>query len=122
MQRHTLSGWIGILSASAVWIASVLALAYGMDHSAQVSLLQTVHPTTSPHARASNFDLPMVLGCAAFTLLQLVSFLLFAFVLRAFWRLRSAMCFTLAAGLVIAGNAAGLLALLVWLGITLGAA
>ena len=63
----------------------------------------------------------MVLWCTAFTLLQLASFLLFTFVLRASWRLRSAVCFALAAGLVITGDVAGLLALLVWLGFTLGA-
>ncbi len=90
-----------------------------MHHISHASTPPRAHPAGT---NASSSDLPVVLWCAAFTLLQLASFLLFAFVLRACWRLRSAVCFALAAGLVIAGDLAGLLALLVWLGVTLGAA
>ena len=118
MQRQTVLGWIGVLLACSLWIASAGALAHALAHNAQTSSLLRAYPS---RAQASNADLPMVLGCAAFTLLQLASFLLLAFVFRASWRLRTAMCFSLAAVLVMAGDAAGLLALLVWLGITLGA-
>ncbi len=118
MQRQTVLGWIGVLLACSLWVASAGALAHAMAHNAQTSFLLRASPS---RAMASSADLPMALGCAAFTLLQLASFLLFAFVLRAAWRLRTAMCFLLAAGLVMAGDTAGLLALLVWLGLTLGA-
>ena len=114
-QNRALLGWIGVLGACAVWIASGFALAIAMH--------QISHASNPPaRTRASSSELAMMFWCAAFTLLQLTSFLLFAFVLRASWRLRSAVCFTLAAGLVMVGDAAGLLALLVWLGVTLGAA
>ena len=113
-KNRALLGWVGILVSCAIWIASVLALAFVMHHLSSTS----THPVrTNP----GSSDLAMVLCCAAFTLLQLTSFLLFAFTFRASWRLRSAVCFALAAGLVIAGDGAGLLALLVWLGVTLGA-
>ena len=118
-RNRALLGWIGILVSCALWIASVLALAFVMHHLSSTST-HPVHTRPSSSSSGSS-DLALVLCCAAFTLLQLTSFLLFAFVFRASWRLRSAVCFALAAGLVIAGDGAGLLALLVWLGVTLGA-
>ena len=114
-------GWIGLLVASAVWIASAGALAHGLGPGLHTSSMPGPYPPHSAHATASSSDLPMVLWCTAFTFLQLTSFLLFAFVFRAAWRLRTAVCFTLAAGLIMVADAAGLLALLVWLGLTLGA-
>lgn len=56
-----------------------------------------------------------------FTVLQLGSFLAFAFVLRSCYRLRSAVCFVLGAGAVMAGDALELLGVLIWLRVTLGA-
>ena len=117
-QNRALLGWVGVLLACAIWIASGFALALAMHHMSRASNPPRTH---SAGTNASSSDLPVVLWCAAFTLLQLASFLLFAFVLRACWSLRSAVCFALAAGLVIVGDLAGLLALLVWLGLTLGA-
>lgn len=122
MQRQAFSGWIALLAASSVWITSVLALAFAMGQGIETSPLQRTYPLRISHVSANTSDLPVALGCIAFTLLQLASFLLFAFIFRACCRLRSAVCFSLAAGLVIAGDAAGLIALLVWLGVTLGAA
>ncbi len=125
MERSTLRnnraglGWLGVLLAGTVWFASVLALFFAMHHLSQPPTPLWAHPL---HRQAGNYDFALAFWCTAFTLLQITSFLLFTFVFRAFWRLRSAVCFTLAVGLVIAGDAAGLLALLVWLGITLGAA
>ena len=112
-------GWIGVLFACAVWIASVLALALAMHHISHAPAPPRTHPARTG-ARSS--ELAIALWCAPFTYQPLTSFLLFAFVFRASWRLRSAVCFALAAGLVMVGDGAGLLALLVWLGITLGAA
>ena len=118
MRRRAVLGWIGVLLACSLWIASAGALARAMARNAQTSSLLRAYPS---RAEASSADLSMVLWCIAFTLLQLTSFLLFAFVFRASWQLRSALCFLLAAGLVMVGDTAGLFALLVWLGVTLGA-
>lgn len=124
-QKRTILSWIGVFGACAVWLVSALALVFAMGHGTWNSPFQpaqSAHATGSRHAQAGSADLLMAVGCMGFTLLQLASFLLFAFVFRAAWRLRSAVCFSLAAGLVVAGDVAGLVALLVWLGITLGAA
>ena len=121
MRRQAVLGWSGILVSCAAWIASATALAVAMRHLEHTSSLLRTYPAHSIPARETTSDLPAVLWCLAFTFLQLASFLLFAFVFRASWRMRSAVCFSLAAGLVLAGDAAGLLALLVWLGLTLGA-
>ena len=99
-----------------MWLASGFALALAMRHG-----IQSAHAAGAQHAKPGSAISFMAAGCLVFTLLQLASLFLFAFVFRAAWRLRSAVCFSLAAGLVILGDAAGLLALLVWLGITLGA-
>ncbi len=120
MRRQTALGWTGVLLACILWVASVLALAHAMNHLERASSLLRTYPGCGAPARDSS-DLPAVLWCSAFSFLQLASFLLFTFVFRAFWRMRSAVCFSLAAGLVIVGDAAGLFALLVWLGLTLGA-
>ena len=121
MRRQAALGWIGILLACMIWVASVLALAYAMDHLERASSLLHTHPVRGIPVKESSSDLLALLWSFVFTLLQLASFLLSAFVFRAFWRMRSAVCFSLAAGLVIAGHAAALLALLIWLGLTPGA-
>ncbi len=61
-----------------------------------------------------------VLWSVGFAALQLISFLISTFVLRACYGVRSAVCFSMGAGSVMLADGAGLFGLLVWLGMTLG--
>jgi hypothetical protein len=99
----------------------VAALAFAMRQNLEASSLAQLHGTRvrpaieQMHGAAVGWSL-------GFTALQIASFLVVAFVLRTAWAWRSAVCYTVAAMLLILADSFGLFCLLVWLRITLGAA
>lgn len=109
----------GLVGGGVVWLLSLGALVFGMranvaaDHVFLHGIERTV-AVRNLHRAAIGWGL-------GFSVLQLGSFLAFAFVLRSCYRLRSAVCFALGAGAVMAGDALELVGVLIWLRATVGA-
>ena len=112
-------GVAGLAVGGVVWVLSLWALFFAMranlaaDHVFAHGVVRAV--------AVRNLHWAAVAWGLGFTVLQLGSFLVFAFVLRSCYRLRSAVCFVLGAGAVMAGDALELLGVLIWLRVTVGA-
>ena len=120
MLRHKGFGVAGLLFGGGLWMLSAATLAIALRQNALASQLSSLH------SLAANSAITRLNGAAVawafdFTMLQLASFLVWAGTLRSAWLLRAATCYTLGAVMLIAGNCFGLICLLVWLRITLGA-
>ena len=113
------AGQIGIVASLFLWLVSlpVLGLAMQANQAAwrgNAYRVVGVNEIRWLHGIA-------VIWSLVFVLLQLMAPLLLAFTMRAFYRFRSAVCFSISAGCAFMLDALGLLALLVWLRFRLGA-
>lgn len=122
-----LYGWLrnergvaGLAGGGVVWVLSAAALGLAMRANLAADEQALLHDFGGAGVVIRHLHGSAVLWGLGFTMLQLLSFLLFAFVLRACYRLRSAVCFSVGAGLVMVGDLLGLLGLLVWVGVTVG--
>ena len=120
MERNSGVGVAGLAFGGGLWALSAAALAVAMRRNLDASRLFALH-SDAGRAAVSHLHGSAVAWAVAFTLLQLGSFLVWAFVLRATWQLRTAVCYTLGAFLLMAGDCFGLFCLLVWLRLSLGA-
>ena len=101
--------------------ASVPVLAFAMRANEAASLRFRRHGFGLEHeSSADMLHTQALLWGVLFVALQLAAPLLLAFTLRAAYRLRSAVCFALGAGIAMTLDALGLFGLLVWLWWTLG--
>ncbi len=123
-----LVGWLrnergvaGLAGAGAIWALSATALGFAMRANLAAEERARLHSFGGAGLAIRHLHGAAVLWTLGFTVLQLLSFLTFAFVLRACFRLRTAICFSVGAGLVMVGDVLGLLGVLVWVGTTLGA-
>ena len=115
-------GRLGLAISLLVWGASVPALAFSMQaNEAAFLVLRQRSSSLKYESRAGELHGHALLWGMAFVALQLSAPLLLAFTLRAEYRLRSAVCFALSAGIAMALDGLGLLGLLAWLRWTLGA-
>ena len=114
---RNVGGLLGLVGGAALWALSGWALTLAMRANLAASALGRARGDGSvlDHLHGT-----AVLWSLGFTGLQLTSFLVFTFVLRACYRLRSAVCFAMGGGFVMLGDVAGLFALLVWLRMTEG--
>ncbi len=124
-QPPLLFGWLrnergvaGMAGGGMVWALSVVALSFAMRANLAADEQGRVHDFGGAGLLIRHLHGSAVLWGLGFAALQLLSFFTFAFVLRACYRLRSAVCFTVGAGFVMLGDALGLAALLVWVGMT----
>ncbi len=114
-------GRAGIVVSLLVWSVSVPVLALAMRAN-EAAFVQLRWPSLGREQDSvRELHTHAVLWGLVFVALQLTAPLLLAFTLRAAYRLRSAVCFTLGAGAAMVLDALGLFGLLVWLGWTLGA-
>lgn len=121
-----LLGWLrngpgvsGLLGGGVVWALSLVALGMGMRANLAADGQRHLRSFAGTELLIQHLHGAAVLWTLCFTALQLGSFLTFALVLRASFRLRTAVCFSAGAGIVMAGDVLGLLGLLVWVGSTL---
>ncbi len=121
-----LFGWLdhrwgvsGLIGGGLLWFLSAGSLALAMQANLAASAQQSRLPFGGAAMLGRHLHSVSVLWTLGFTTLQILSFLFFAFVLRGSYRLRSAVCFAVGAGFVIAGDVLGLFALLVWVGMSL---
>ncbi len=126
-QPSMLFGWLrnergvaGLAGGCLVWVLSAMALGFAMRANLAADEQGRVPDLGSAGVLVRHLHGSAMLWGLGFTVLQLVSFLTFAFVLRACYRLRSAMCFSAGAGFVMVGDVLGLFGLLVWVGMTTG--
>ena len=112
-------GVAGLLAGLLLWLLSAGALALSMHANLDASFLQHTHPFGRAAPLIRHLHTIAVAWSIAFTTLQLLSLLVTTFVVRACYRLRAAICFTLGAGSVMLADLLGLLGLLIWVGTTL---
>ena len=113
-------GVAGLMGGAVLWVLSAVALGWAMRANLAADEQALLHDFGGAGVLIRHLHGSALIWGLGFTALQLLSFLLFAFVLRACYRLRSAVCFSVGAGLVMAGDVLGLLGLLVWIGVTTG--
>ncbi len=113
-------GVAGLAGGAAVWGLSAFALSLSMRANLAADDQGRLQQFAGTDVVIRHLHGTAVLWGAGFTALQLLSFLMFAFVLRACYRLRSAVCFSAGAGLVMAGDVLGLFVLMCWVGLTMG--
>ncbi len=120
MGRNTGFGVAGLVFGGGLWTLSAGSLAIALRQNDLASKVAILHipAATSAMTRLHGEAVAWAVG---FTVLQLASFLVWAGMLRSAWLLRAAICYTLGAVMLIAGDCFGLLCLLVWLRISLGA-
>ncbi len=118
------NGWgvSGLLAGGLLWLLSAGSLALAMRANLAASARQHELAFSGTEVLIRHLHGAAVFWTLGFTTLQILSFLLFAFVLRGGYRLRSAVCFAIGAGFVIFGDVLGLFGLLVWVGMTLNQA
>lgn len=124
-QPSMLFGWLrnergvaGLAGGGLVWVLSAVALGFAMRANLAADGQGRVHDFGGAGLLIRHLHGSAVLWGLGFAALQLLSFFMFAFVLRACFRLRTAVCFSVGAGFVMLGDALGLAALLVWVGMT----
>jgi hypothetical protein len=120
MERDSGLGLAGLAFGAGLWALSAASLAVAMRQNLDASQLGSVH-SLAGKAAMTHLHQAALAWAFGFTLLQLASFLVCAFVFRAAWRLRTALCYTLSGFLLMAGDCFGLFCLLVWLRLSLGA-
>ena len=114
-------GRAGLLVSLLVWSASVPALALAMQANETAFVLLHQHNVSlEQDGSVRGFHTHAVLWVLVFIALQLSAPLLLALTLRASYRLRTAVCFALSAGVAMMLDGLGLFGLLVWLWWTLG--
>ena len=112
-------GQLGIVASLVVWGLSVPALGFAMRATQAGSYAGLYHAARSSDDVRTFHVLAVVWG-TIFVVLQLAAPLLLTFTLRAFYRLRSAVCFTISVGCSLVLDALGMLSLLIWLRWRLG--
>ncbi len=109
-----------MLGSWLIWLLSIASLGLAMEAN-QTADLQA--RWDGLHQRVTSIEHlhgVAVLWVLLFVVLQLSSPLLMAFTLRAVYRLRTAVCFTVAAGGAMVLDALGLFGMLMWLRFSLG--
>ncbi len=119
-ERVSRRGWAGILASLFVWLLSVPVLGMAMRSNEAAFVVLARREPGRAHGNIALLHASAVLWGLGFIGLQLLAPLLLAFTLRAAYRLRTAVCFTISAGCAMLLDGLGLLALLVWMGLTLG--
>jgi hypothetical protein len=112
-------GVAGLLAGLLLWVLSAGALALSMHSNLAASLQQRTHPPGGAALVVRHLHSIAVGWSIAFSTLQLLSMLVTTLVIRACYRLRAAICFSLGAGSVMVSDLFGLLCLLIWVGTTL---
>jgi hypothetical protein len=120
MQRNNGRGVAGLAFGGGLWMLSAATLAVALRQNALASEVQSLHRLAAAPA-ITRLHGAAVAWAVAFAALQVASFLVWAAILRTVWLLRAAVCYTLGAVMVMAGDCFGLFCLLVWLRISLGA-
>ncbi len=115
------NGWgvFGLLGGGLLWLLSAGSLALAMRANLTASAQQHNLAFAGTEVLIRRLQGAAVLWTFGFTTLQILSFLLFAFVLRGSYRLRSALCFAFGAAFVMIGDVLGLIGLLFWVARTL---
>ena len=112
-------GVSGLLAGLLLWALSAGALTLSMQANLEASFLPRTQVFGGATLLMSHLHTLAVAWSVAFTTLQLLSILVTTFVIRASYRLRAAICFTLGAGSIMVADLLGLLGLLIWVGTTL---
>ena len=113
------SGQLGIAASLLVWAVSLPVLALVMQAN-QAAWRDGAFRGAELHEKLMWLHAAAVFWSLVFVLLQLVAPLLLAFTLRATYRLRSAVCFSIGAGCAFLLDVVGLFAMLIWLRFRLG--
>lgn len=115
------NGWgvSGLAGGGVLWLLSAASLACAMRANLTASTARQNLAFAGTEMLIHHLHGAAVLWTLGFTTLQILSFLLFAFVLRGSYRLRSALCFAFGAAFVMVGDVLGLIGLLFWVASTL---
>ena len=108
------AGLLANVASLGVWMLSVPALGFAMRATQAGSYAGLYHAARS-RADLRTFHVLAVVWGTVFVVLQLAAPLLLAFTLRAFYRLRSAVCFTIGVGCSLLLDALAIFGLLVWM-------
>ena len=108
-------GVAGLLGGAAVWMLSEGLLTLAMRANWAAAEQMQVIERMRVERMVLHLNGSAVGWSLGFIALQLISFVIYAFVLRSCYRLRTAVCYALGAGLVMAADATALFGLLVWM-------
>ena len=119
--RASWPGRVGVAAGLLAWGLSVPVLAAMMQANEEASHLERTHGFAGAARSITHLHATAVVETVVFIALQITSLLLLTFTLRAAYRLRTAVCFTVGAAVPMLLDGLGLFALLVWLRLSLGA-
>ena len=114
------AGPFGMIASVGIWMTSVPVLGFVMQAN-QAAWRGDPYRVAQSSGNLRLFHATAVLWGLVFVLQQLAAPLLLSFTLRALYRWRSAVCFTIGWGWFILLDGLGLLGMLVWLRFRLGA-
>ena len=118
-QLGSRAGQLGVTASLLLWAASAWVLVFAMQAN-EVAWKQGLYGRAAGGGEIRSLHVRAVIWSLLFVLLQLVAPLLLAFTLRSFYRLRSAVCFSIGVGCGFFLDAFGLLSMLIWLRFRVG--
>ncbi len=114
-------GRAGIVCGLGLWAVSVPVLALLMQANEAATQPGRLRGFGADGRSIAHLESIAVLSGLGFIALQIAAVLTLTFALRAAYRLRTAVCFTIGAGMPLLLDACGLFGLLLWLRLSLGA-